>query len=57
MTCPNCGAKLTFMGGVEISHQPSYCIELQYNCEECTYDWKWYAKFTSDMKLSPIYWG
>ena len=57
MTCPNCGAKLTFMGGVEISHQPSYCIELQYNCEECTYDWKWYAKFTPDMKLSPIYWG
>lgn len=58
MKCPNCDNKLTLMGAIEVICQKD-CdkVEIQYNCEECTYDWKWIATFDSKTKLSPIFWG
>lgn len=66
MKCPNCHNRLTFMGGIEV--KPNWVphievpngediIELQYNCEQCTYDWKVHIIVSPTVKIDPIIWG
>jgi hypothetical protein len=32
-------------------------FEIQFNCEECTHDWKAFMVLPSDTELHPIFWG
>jgi hypothetical protein len=54
------------MGGIEV--KPNWVphievpngediIELQYNCEQCTYDWKVHIIVSPTVNIDPIVWG
>ena len=62
MKCPNCQNKLTLMGVIELKPKKVNDIvedrvELQYNCEECTYDWKIDLTLSPHLEINPIFWG
>lgn len=65
MVCPNCKNKLTFIQAIPLKPEwvrnadPNYdYVELQYNCEECTYDYKIELGIHCDSaELKPIFWG
>ena len=62
MKCPNCQNKLTLMGVIELKPKKVNDIvedrvELQYNCEECTYDWKIELTLSPNLEIDPIFWG
>ena len=62
MKCPNCQNKLTLMGVIELKPKKVNDIvedrvELQYNCEKCTYDWKIELTLSPNLDINPIFWG
>ena len=62
MKCPNCQNELTLMGVIELKPKKVNDIvedrvELQYNCEECTCDWKIDLTLSPHLDIDPIFWG
>jgi hypothetical protein len=64
MKCPNCGNKLRIVGATDVvpsanNHlsNEDTCIEVMFNCNVCTCDYKVELLLSSELELSPIYWG
>jgi hypothetical protein len=65
MKCPNCNNKLIVAQVFEL--RPEWATrpvapdtdvyEIQYNCGECTYDWKVEVHVPHNTEISPIFWG
>ena len=64
MKCPNCGKKLRTMGATDV--QPNAenrltnndtCINVMFHCDACGSDYGVDLLLSSDLELSPIYWG
>ena len=65
MNCPNCNTKLAIMQVFELRPEwatkrvaPNTDVyELQFNCEECTHDWKIEVHLPHNTEITPIFWG
>ena len=63
MKCPNCGNKLTLMAAEDVtrltigSDTEDVRLEVLFNCEECTHDWRTEVDLPYDQTLYPQFWG
>lgn len=65
MKCPNCQHKLDLMGAIQLIPKHARVMpkpdedvfELQFNCENCTYDYKFEVAVPHNTELYPIFWG
>lgn len=62
MKCPHCGNELRFMVAEDITRFTSaedgdMVLEVLFNCEECTHDWRAEVDIPYDQNLYPKFWG
>ena len=64
MKCPNCGNKLRTVGAQDVipsqrNHltNEDSVIEVMFTCNSCSTDYKVELMLSSDIELSPIFWG
>ena len=64
MKCPNCGSKLRTVGAEDVIPTPrnhftndDSVIEVMFACDSCSHDYKVELILSSDLELSPIFWG
>ena len=62
MKCPNCGNKLTLMVIEDVTkfERPvteNIALELLFNCEKCTHDWRTTVVLPDNLTLYPKFWG
>ena len=65
MKCPNCNHKLDIMNVLELKPHHARIkpkadetvYDLQFNCDNCTHDWRSVVGIPYDEKLYPKFWG
>jgi DNA-directed RNA polymerase subunit M/transcription elongation factor TFIIS len=62
MKCPHCGNELRFMVAEDITRFTSaedgdVVLEVLFNCEKCTHDWRAEIDIPYDENLYPKFWG
>jgi transcription initiation factor IIE alpha subunit len=63
MKCPNCGSKLELVAAEDVTRfeienydDDDLAVELLFNCEKCTHDWR-AVVIPDSVKLWPKFWG